>query len=92
MPGVGLEAVVPFAVETFGRLGPSALRLLHAARQRAAERNDSFRSWAGLALHQRWLAQLSCSLARALQTVAYAMLGESAAVTNDAGEPLLPLL
>ena len=49
----GLEAVVPFAVETFGRLGPQALGLLRDARSRLAERSRAARGWLGAALHAR---------------------------------------
>ena len=56
----------PFAIETFGRLGPAALQVLHEARQRAVERDDALRGWAGSALFQRWLGLLSCTLIRSL--------------------------
>ena len=62
----GLHTVLPFAVETFGRLGPGALDLLRAAHQRAMERDSTLRGWAGSALFARWLALLSCELQRSL--------------------------
>jgi len=62
----GLLAAEPFAIETFGRLGPAALQVLHEARQRAVERDDALRGWAGSALFQRWLGLLSCTLIRSL--------------------------
>ena len=72
LPAAGLEAAVPFAVETFGRLGPTALKLLQSSRQRAIERCGGLQT----ALFSRWLAQLSCSLARSLHEAARAMRGE----------------
>ena len=62
----GLLPAEPFAVETFGRLGPAALQLLHSARQRRIEADASLRGWAGCALFQRWLGILSVSLQQAL--------------------------
>eukprot|EP00973_Karenia_brevis_P022938 3158983-Karenia_brevis.AAC.1 len=53
----GLLEVDPFCVETYGRLGSDALRVLRQARQRIAEREGGqMRGWAGTALFQRWLA------------------------------------
>ena len=92
LPSVALEAAMPFSVETFGRLGSSALRLLHDARQRALERATNLRGWAGVSLHSRWLAQLSCSLARSLHEAARAMRGETGPLVAASGEPLVPLL
>ena len=77
LPSAGLEAVVPFCIEPSGRLGPAALKLLHVTRQRAAERSEGFRGWAGVALQTRWLAQLSCCLVRSLHEAARAMRGEA---------------
>ena len=37
LAAAGLDAAIPFALETFGRLGPAGLRLLRQARQSAAE-------------------------------------------------------
>ena len=71
----GLPAVTPFALESFGRFGTSAYRLLHEARQRAAERDAGLRDWAGSKLMSRWLALLSCSLQRSLYHAAQAMWG-----------------
>ncbi len=62
----GLQEVVPFAVETFGRLGRGAQRLLNSARKRVEESDDRFRGWASMALRDRWQAQLSCELQRSL--------------------------
>ena len=72
----GLLAAEPFCVETFGRLGPAALRLLHGARQRAAERDPArLGGWAGSALLGRWMALLSCDLQKALFESSQAMWG-----------------
>ena len=71
----GLLAAEPFAIETFGRLGPAALQVLHEARQRAIERDDALRGWAGSALFQRWLGLLSCTLIRSLFHVYSAAIG-----------------
>ena len=95
-PQLGLHAAEPFCVETFGRLGPAALRLLHGARQRAAEREEGVRKEAGLVLQRRWLALLSCSLQLSLQEAACAMWAQdghlSAASGLQQGGPLLPVL
>ena len=79
----GLQAVVPFAVETFGRLGSSALRLLHGARQRAIERDELLRGWAGTAMFQRWLCLLSCGLQTSLFTAVQAMRGASGMLVGE---------
>ena len=76
LPDDGLLAVEPFCVETYGRLGVDALRLLRTARQRVAEREGGhLRGWAGTALFQRWLSLLSCELQRSLHDAALAMWG-----------------
>ena len=72
----GLLPAEPSAVETFGRLGPAALELLHKARQRRVEADRSLRGWAGCALFQRWLAVLSVSLQLAIFESARAAWGE----------------
>ncbi|CAE8698950.1 unnamed protein product [Polarella glacialis] len=87
----GLLAAEPFCTESFGRLGPAALRLLHAARQRAAEREPNLRGWAGIACFNRWLALLSCELQRAMFDASQAMWGATgrlAAVLPE-GLPLI---
>ena len=61
-PGAGLDAVEPVAVETFGRLGPLAVLLLRAARQRLEARTGPASFWLAGALHARWLAQFSVAL------------------------------
>jgi hypothetical protein len=78
LAAAGLQEVIPFAVETYGRLGPSACRLLKQARHRLAEGDARFRSWAGAALLQRWQALLSCALQRSLHEAARAAWGRSA--------------
>jgi len=77
LASAGLFAVEPFCIETFGRLGPGAIRLLHSARQRLLVSDDSqaIRSWAGVALYQRWLALISCELQRSMHDAALAMWG-----------------
>ena len=75
LAAAGLPEVVPFAVETYGRLGPSARRLLAQARHRLAEADERFRGWAGTALLQRWQALLSCALQRSLYEAAQAAWG-----------------
>ncbi|CAE8600843.1 unnamed protein product, partial [Polarella glacialis] len=87
----GLLAAEPFCIESFGRLGPAALRFLHAARQRAAEREPNLRGWAGIACFNRWLALLSCELQRAMFDASQAMWGSTgrlAAVLPE-GLPLI---
>ena len=73
----GLLAAEPFALETFGRLGPSALRLLRAAWQRAAEADPAIRGWAGQALMRRWLGLLNVELQRSLFDAVSAAWGKS---------------
>ena len=79
---------------SFGRLGPAAVRLLHAARQRALERELGLRTYAGAALYQRWLGHVSCSLQRSLHEAATAMWGQRGPLqaATPASEPLLPIL
>ena len=66
VPDAGLDAVQPFVLESFGRLGSCAQDLLQRMRQRLAESagvgHTPLRGWAGLALYDRWLAQLSVAL------------------------------
>ncbi len=64
VPEAGLPEVIPFAVETFGRLGHSARGVLQAARFRVAEKDPKCRGWVSAALQSRWLAQISCALAQ----------------------------
>ena len=52
----GLDAVVPFAVETFGRLGPNAVHLLRTARQQAAEQQAPYARWPEMARDPQLLA------------------------------------
>ena len=82
--------MTPFAVETFGRLGPSARRLLDAARHRVVESDARMRGWAGVALLQRWQALLSCQLQRSLYEAVQASWG--AAGPLQAGDPPGPFL
>ena len=87
LPEEGVVAAEPFCVETFGRLGPDALRLLRDARQRIAERESgALRGWASVALFQRWLAQLSCELHRALHEASLAMWGKCGRLQTAAPE------
>ena len=74
----GLLEVTPFAIETYGRLGPAAQLLLKQARRRIAAADDRFRGWAGVASYQRWLAMLSCALQRSLFEAAQAAWGRAA--------------
>ena len=62
VPERGLEPVLPFAVESFGRFGNSALRLLRSARPRVLEGDSRFDGWLGHLLLQRWHARLSYAL------------------------------
>ena len=71
----GLLEVQPFAIETFGRLGPGALKLLRSARQRVVEADQTLRGWAGVALFNRWLSLLSVALQRSLFESAQAAWG-----------------
>ena len=75
VPEFGLDAVVPFGVETFGRLGSSALRLLRAARGRVVESDRRFGGWLGHLLVHRWHARLSCALAGGLWEASAASFG-----------------
>ena len=93
--GAGLQAVEPFCVESFGRLGPAALRLLRAAGQRAAEHGPFGAGWASAALQARWLARLSCALHKGLYEAMQAMCGCAGplvAEPTDGGAFLLALL
>jgi hypothetical protein len=76
LPAAGLHEVLPFAVETFGRLGPSAMGILQDARMRIAERDDRCRGWASAALQARWFGQISCGLVTSLFEAAQAAWGE----------------
>ena len=71
-PQVGLREVVPFALESFGRLGPAGLRLLKEARLRVVSSDRRFDSWFGHALVQRWHARFSCALVSGLWDAAAA--------------------
>ena len=63
IPHAGLEAVQPFGMETFGRLGREASSLLRSARRRIEERvGIRGGNWLGAAMHNRWLAQLNVAL------------------------------
>ena len=86
----GLHTVLPIAVESFGLLGPGAMELLHAAHQRAIERDPALQGWAGAALYSRWLGRLSCNLQRALFDASQAMRGEvgRAGSADPPGGPL----
>ena len=87
LPEEGVVAAEPFCVETFGRLSPDALQLLRDARLRIAEREGGpLRGWASLALFQRWLAQLSCELQRALHEATLAMWGKCGRLRTAAPE------
>ena len=79
MPEVGLHEVVPFAVESFGRLGPCAVRLLRDARHRVEAADSRFSGRLGAALSQRWQARLSCALVSGLWDGAAACWGYSGA-------------
>ena len=79
VPEAGLDTVLPFGVETFGRLGDSALRLLRAARARVVSSDRRFDGWLGHLLVQRWHARLSCALAAGLWEAAAASWGFSGA-------------
>ncbi|CAE8603708.1 unnamed protein product, partial [Polarella glacialis] len=82
----GLLVAEPFCIESFGRLGPASLRLLHAARQRAVERDSNLRGWAGVASFSRWLALLSCELQRALFEASQAMWGSTGRLAAEEPE------
>ena len=75
VPEAGLQAVLPFAVETFGRLGPAALWLLRDARQRVVDSDRRFSGWFSTALVQRWHARLNCALVSGLWEAAAALWG-----------------
>ena len=75
LPHAGLREVVPFALESFGRLGPAGLRLLKEARHRVVSSDSRFGSWFGHALVQRWHARVSCALVAGLWDAAAASWG-----------------
>ena len=75
LPHVGLREVVPFALESFGRLGPAGLRLLKEARHRVVASDGRFDTWFGHALVQRWHARVSCALVAGLWDAAAASWG-----------------
>ena len=66
VPAAALEAVQPFAVETFGRLGSLASALLRECRGRIMERIGASNFWLGHALQARWLAQINVALQNGL--------------------------
>ena len=70
--------VVPFALETYGRVGPSALKhLRQLARARAQDLPEGGSDAVASALLQRWGAQLSCALHRSNAERVRSALGES---------------
>ena len=75
VPELGLREVIPFALESFGRVGPAGQRLLRDARHRVVAADRRFGGWAGHALAQRWQARLSCALAAGLWDAAAASWG-----------------
>ena len=84
----GLQAVQPFSVETFGRLGDGSLQVLHAAWQRLQERRREARGWKGLWMFHRWLALLSCVLQRSFFEAEQAVVGDLRLAPLEA--PLAP--
>ena len=72
----GLQAVQPFSLETYGRLGDGMLQVLHAAWQRLQECRDDARGWTGIWQFQRWLALLNCDLQRSLFEAEQAVAGD----------------
>ena len=80
----GLLPVMPFAIESFGRLGECALNLLRDAKQRAAERNSAL---AGGGTFQRWLALLACARVRGFADSARAVWGEAGPCMTAIGLP-----
>jgi len=85
MARVSLLEATPFAMETYGRLGPSAQQLLKEARRRMVGADARFRGLAGIASYQRWLSMLSFALQRSLSEAAQAAWGRAA----PKGGPLL---
>ena len=83
LAAAGLDAAIPFALETFGRLGLAGLRLLRQARQSAAEQSRPYRTWAGGPALQKWLSQLSCSLQWSLYESARACWGAAGPLPPD---------
>ena len=77
VPSNGLPEVTAFAVESFGRLGASARKVLQEARFRVAERDSRCRGWVSAALQARWLGQLGCALVKAQFGAFLATVGES---------------
>ena len=95
VPDAGLDTVQPFALESFGRLGPAALSLLRSLRQRLAEAAPALRGWAGRAVQERWHAQLSVALHTAQFAAASATWGsggEPRACTGGEATEDIPLL
>eukprot|EP00973_Karenia_brevis_P061846 8602381-Karenia_brevis.AAC.1 len=75
-------------METYGRLGLGALKVLHSARHCTVECNDRLRGWAGETLFARWLSQLSSALVTSLFEAYRASLGDTEALTSASGAPL----
>ena len=75
VPELGLDTVLSFGVESFGRLDKSALRLLRSAKSRVEQADGRFGGWLGHSLLQRWHAQLSCALVGGLWDSAAASFG-----------------
>ena len=95
VPDAGLDAVQPFVLESFGRLGQCAQDMLRHLRQRLAEEAPHLRGWAGHALYNRWLAQLSVALQESHFTSAQAAWGCGGApreVRQHPAEPVAPLV
>ena len=70
--------VVPFALETYGRLGSTALKhLRQLARARAQDLPEGGSDAVTSALLQRWGAQLSCALHRSNAERVRSALGEA---------------
>ena len=87
MADANLEAATPFAVETFGQLGPAALELLNEARQRTAARDQRMATWANAGLAARWFARIACARANGLFEAARAVWGETGPHTAAFGPP-----
>ena len=90
-----IDAVQPFVLESFGRLGQCAQDMLRHLRQRLAEEAPHLRGWAGHALYNRWLAQLSVALQESHFTSAQAAWGCGGApreVRQRPAEPVAPLV
>ena len=69
-------------MESFGRLGSSAQKVLRDARQRVVASDQRFAGQLGVTVYQQWQARLSCALVSGLWDGAAASWGFAGARTG----------